>query len=295
MLSNVLLALAGVLLVTIAGTQVLRVLDARAAESTWLGLIERAPAPSGAYDPELVAGLPEPARRYFNFVITPGARLAHVVELDMAGELSLGSKDAPNYQAMRAQQVLAVPDGFVWRVRAGNGLTRFDGSDGFAGERSWTRFWFWNLVPVARIGDNPDHLRSAFGRAVAEAAFWSPAALLPRANVVWSEVDADTARATVSHRGMTQTVDIRVDTEGRPLWVVMPRWSDANPEREFRLQPFGGHLDDFRDVAGYRLAFHVDGGNHFGTDDYFPFYRARVRAISFPADAPPFTTCIRLP
>lgn len=34
-----------------------------------------------------------------------------------------------------------------------------------------------------------------------------------------------------------------------------------------------------REVDGYRLPFSVDGGNFFGTEDYFPFFRARVRAI----------------
>jgi hypothetical protein len=63
--------------------------------------------------------------------------------------------------------------------------------------------------------------------------------------------------------------------------VSIPRWTNANPDREFRLQPFGGTLSDFREVGGYRVPFRVDGGNFFGTEDYFPFYRAEVEAIRF--------------
>jgi hypothetical protein len=62
-------------------------------------------------------------------------------------------------------------------------------------------------------------------------------------------------------------------------WVMIQRWTDANPDRQFRLQPFGGHLADFREVAGYRLPFRVEGGNFFGADEYFPFYKAEVEAI----------------
>jgi hypothetical protein len=74
-------------------------------------------------------------------------------------------------------------------------------------------------------------------------------------------------------------VDIRVDSSGKPLWVSIQRWSNANPDKVFRLQPFGGELSDFRTVAGYRIPFKVEGGNFFGTAEYFAFYRARIIGV----------------
>src|SRR6056297_3336784 len=38
----------------------------------------------------------------------------------------------------------------------------------------------------------------------------------------------------------------------------------------------GGYLSAFRKFAGYRLPSHVEAGNHFGTDEYFPFFVADV-------------------
>lgn len=233
------------------------------------------------YDPQMVAELPEPARRFFNFAIVPGTPLKSVAEITMAGELSLGTKQEPNYLPMQARQVMAAPHGFVWEIEAGKGAMRFSGSDGMLGERSWTRFWLLRTVPVARVDGGPDHLRSSFGRLVAEAAFWSPALLLPRQGVAWSQVDQDTARATVTHGALVQSVDIRVDAAGQPLWASLPRWTNANPEKVYRVQPFGGELSDFHVVAGFRVPFRVDGGNFFGTPDYFPFYRARVLELRF--------------
>jgi hypothetical protein len=94
-------------------------------------------------------------------------------------------------------------------------------------------------------------------------------------------VDADTARVTVTAHGFSQSVEITVAPDGQPLRVVLPRWSNVNAEKEWRLQPFGGDLADFRDFEGYRLPTTVDGGNHIGTDDYFPFFKARVTDIRF--------------
>ena len=253
--------------------------DRREAAAAWAALAGTAPQHPACFDPALVAGLPEPARRYFDFVIQPGARLGTVVEISMEGELALGTKASPRYQPMRAQQVLAAPHGLVWRVEAGSGLLRVAGSDAMIGSRSWTRFWVLGVLPVVRAGGDAAHLRSSAGRVVAEAAFWSPASLLPGPGISWSFVDADTARATVALGGWNQPVDIHVNAQGQPLWVSIPRWSNANPEGVFRVQPFGGELSDFRTVAGYRLPFRVDGGNFFGTPEYFPFYRARVLSM----------------
>ncbi|WP_082176532.1 DUF6544 family protein [Pseudaestuariivita atlantica] len=227
---------------------------------------------------EIVADLPDAARRFFLFSIQEGTPLRTVVQLEMQGSFSLGSKADPKYMQMRAKQVLAAPDGFVWTMTAQSGHLKLSGSD----SGSWTRFWLANVMPVARSGGTADHARSAFGRYVAEAVFWSPAALLPNANVFWSEVSGDIARVTVEYRGQSQSVDLTVGEDGRPTQVVFSRWTNANPESEFRLQPFGGTLAEFKSFDGFRLPTHIEAGNGFGTEDYFPFFIADVTSLSFP-------------
>jgi len=155
---------------------------------------------------ETVADLPEPARRYFAFAIIEGTPLLTVAEIKMQGRFSLGNKDTPNYMNMEAVQVLAAPHGFVWKMSGGAGLMRMSGSD----SGQWTRFWMASLAPVARFGGDRDHKRSAFGRYVAEAAFWTPAALLPGPFVSWDAVDENTARFTMTHDGIEQAVDVTV-------------------------------------------------------------------------------------
>ncbi len=230
------------------------------------------------FDHEMVADLPKPAQRFFRFAIAEGTPLWSVAEIRMTGQFSIGSKQAPNYMKMQARQVLASPQGFVWKVRLRSGHLGMSGSD----SGLWTRFWMGGLIPIARQGGSLDHARSAFGRYVAESIFWTPAAVLAGPGITWSEIDHETARLRVEHDGMLQEVDVTVAQDGKPLQVIFQRWSAANPDQVHRLQPFGGKLSEFRDFQGYMLPTHVEAGNFFGTDDYFPFYIADITEVSFP-------------
>ena len=236
------------------------------------------PVAPTVFSTTMVQDLPEPARRYFTYTIAEGTPLYTVADISMEGLFSLGTKQKPNYLNMTARQVLAAPEGFVWKTRAGKGLMQLSGSD----SASWTRFWMAGIAPVARLGGDVDHTRSAFGRYVAEAVFWTPAALLLRPGVSWEAVDENTARVTVRHMDLEQAVDVLLTSNGQPTQASFARWSDANPDKVHRLQPFGGYLSQYREFQGFRLPTHVEAGNLFGTDDYFPFFIVDVSSVSFP-------------
>ncbi len=260
---------------------ILRLMDRREDRAKWDRLAALQPQAPELFDPEMVAELPEPARRYFAYAIDPGTPLLPVAVIEMRGEFSLGTKEDPRYQPMEARQILAAPEGFVWAMRTRGGMP-ISGSD----TGKWTRFRVFGLVPVARQGGDPDHTRSAYGRYVGEAVIWAPAALLPGPGVSWEAVDDDTARVIVDHDTLSQAVDVTVDTEGRPVNAVFQRWTNANPDKEHRWQPFGAVMSDFREVGGYHLPFRVEAGNMFGTEDYIPFFLADVTAIRFPGAEP---------
>ncbi len=244
----------------------------------WKDLIATAGPPAGVFDAAMIRDLPGPAQAFFRYTIAEGTPLYTAAEIEMDGELGFGSREKPGYKPMRARQVLAPPNGLVWQLKSG----AFSGSDGLTPGASWTRFWLFGLIPVVRVGGTPDHQRSAFGRVVAEGAFWVPASLLPGRAVLWEPVDEFTARAVVSSGDYRQAIDISVADDGQPSRVVIQRWSNENPAKTFREQPFGGYLSEFRDFCGYRLPTRVEGGNLIGTKDYFPFYKAKVTGVRFP-------------
>ncbi|MGB5559411.1 MAG: DUF6544 family protein [Paracoccaceae bacterium] len=255
-----------------------RYMDVRADRAAVAQLLAAQPANPPRFDPAMVAQLPEPARRYLLYTIAPGTPLYTVVRIEMKGQLGLGTKSAPDYRPMRAWQVLASPHGFVWQVKA----SIISGTDAATPMASWSRFRLLRLIPVARAGFDENHMRSSFGRLIAEAVFWTPAAFLPGDGVRWEELDRDTARVHVARSGLSQAVDVTVGSDGQPLRVSLARWTNANVDKAYRLQPFGGDLSRFCNFAGFRLPTCVEGGNLFGTDDYFPFFLADVVGISFP-------------
>jgi len=214
---------------------VLRTADRRAERAERARLAARQPEAPPRFSPDMVAALPAPARRYFERVIAPGTPLLTMAEIEMGGRFGLGSREAPGYRPMQARQILAAPAGFLWSMHTRGGLP-ISGSD----SGRWTRFRILWLIPVARRGGDPDHALSAFGRMAAEAAFWTPAAILPGPGVSWEALDEATARVTLSEGALNQAVDMVVDGEGYPVEVVFQRWSDANPQRSYRRQPFGG-------------------------------------------------------
>jgi len=278
---NLVYVAAGLLVVLLLALQALKYFDNRNAEGTWQRLAGLAESSPQSFTPEMVENLPDPVRRYFLFTINLGTPLRTVAEIKMSGEIGLGSKEKPNYMPMEARQILVPPYGLVRRANAGSGFMKMAGSDGYMKDRAWTRFWLFHTLPIVRAGGTPDYIRASLGRVVAEAVAWAPAALLPQNGVVWQAVAKNRAKAIIEHNGIRQELEITVAEDGMSLSMVIPRWSNANPEKKWRLQPFGGTLSEFKTFDGFNIATRLEGGNYFGTDDYFPFYRAKVENISF--------------
>ncbi len=161
-----------------------RLLDRRADREVMHRLMTMQPVEPARFDSVMIDFLPEPARRYFLYTIEPGTPLYRVSKISMSGRFGMGTKAKPDYFSMTATQILAMPAGFIWKMRAHRGPVTLSGSD----SECWTRFWLMGLLPVARMGGDPDHARSAFVRYVAEAVFWAPAAVLPGPGVQWEWV-----------------------------------------------------------------------------------------------------------
>jgi len=255
--------------------------DRAQAARVWTALEAAREGEPTRYDPATVEGLPEIAQRYFARAIEPGTPLHRMVRLEMEGSFIMNGNALP----MTARQILAPPArGFVWQAEIGTGLMRFGGSDGYHRaddrEESWTKFWLHGLIPLARIGGTEDHARAAAARVMLESV-WAPATLLPQFGAEWAQTGPDSAELRFTDAPGLGPMHITFDAEGNPVEVWAMRWTDANPDKVFRLQPFGGRMLEMARHQGFLIPVQVELGNMYGTPEYAPFFLATITAAEF--------------
>jgi hypothetical protein len=175
------------------------------------------PAP---FTPDLLDGLPAPARRWLEHAIAPGTPLRRAAVLHQRGEIKVG-----RWQRFEADWVLAPPKGFVWAATTHLGPLFIRGFDRYTRGSGQTAWRFLGRFPVLSAG-GPDIDRSALDRLVGELFFVPAAALSPL--VRWEHVDDRRSVACVDAGGRTKRVTLTVAESGRLERLELPRW--GNPD-----------------------------------------------------------------
>lgn len=245
------------------------------AEDAWRDVASRAVPSGGTFDPAMVEDLPEIAQRYFRHAIAPGTALTTCVVLEMQGIFLLGDRSSYQVYDMKARQILRPPFEFVWMPTMRSSFLSISGSDALVNGYAWTRFWFLKLIPVARAETSPDMVRSATFRSAMEG-LWAPASFLPQNGAVWDQLGRDKARVRLKSVQPEIVLEMTLATNGSVQEVVGQRWSNANPEQVFRLQPFGGTISSEAIFGGYTIPSKLRMGNHYGTDEFLPFFQVQV-------------------
>lgn len=230
------------------------------------------------FDPEMVAELPDPARRYLLHAIAPGTPLARSVEFSMHGAIRLEDDAGP--LPMQARQVLAPPHGFIWEAEVGEGLMQIHGFDRYVDGRGAMRWWLQDLVPVVRA-DGPNVTRSAAGRLAGEAVML-PSALLPRRGVRWEAIDEQRARFILTVGEEQVESVITVDADGRLERAEVRRWNGDPANGPVGYQPFV--VDQMASEAtfdGYTVPAHFRAGWRLGGADEKPFFYATIETASY--------------
>jgi hypothetical protein len=194
----------------------------------WLRL---ATPTSGAppFTPELLDGLPEPARRWLIHAIAPGTPLRRSAVLRQHGTIKVG-----RWQRYEADWVLAPPDEFIWAATSHLGPLFIRGFDRLTGRKGETRWSLLGRIPIIS-GTGPDIDRSAAGRLAAELCFVPAAALSD--TVSWEPLDDRRAVMCVDIGGRTHRVTLTVAASGMLERVDLPRWGKPDG-KEFRDHTF---------------------------------------------------------
>lgn len=228
--------------------------------------------PDGRFDPESVADLPPPARRYLRHAIAPRRPLARSVALELTG--SFRGEGQTDWSPIAARQVLSPGRGFVWEARLSLAPgVWLSGADWYADGRGGQRFALLGLLPVVRAS-GPAVSRSAAGRLLGESVFL-PAALLPGSGAEWDAVDDRRARVALSVDDLTTTLTLVVAESGALRRVEFDR-----PWAEGGTRPFRVAVDREQTVAGFTVPATIRAG--WGrAGDYREFYRVDVSHVVF--------------
>jgi len=176
---------------------------ARRVRKDWAELCAPTRHPA-VFDPAMVAGLPEPVRRYLTHAVAPGTPLWQSVQVSMVGHIKIGA-----WRPFTATQVVAQPRGYIWAANArlfGIPVMGYDRLSGGSGEMRWRLL---DLVPVVST-DGPDMARSAAGRLASEIA------LIPTAFGGATWISGDRPDTAVASWGPVSRRNASSCTWGRP-------------------------------------------------------------------------------
>lgn len=238
-------------------------------------ILEQQPAPE-VFQPALIEGLPEPARRYLLHALTPGRPAYRAVHLEMEG--SMLPRPGAARLSLKAAELLAPCTGFVWDARARMGGLPVHIRDHYLGGDGGIRIRIAGLIPLP-APRGPDVARSSRGRLIAEAV-WCPGALLGD-HVRWSARGPDTAVFTLSVDGEEETVCLDLSPDGALEGIRLERWGDVVQSGTWTRHPYGFQVLAEGPFANMTIPTRIRGGWHFGSSGFRPEAAAQftVRSV----------------
>jgi hypothetical protein len=245
--------------------------EARPVSDAWNSLASQ-PAPAEPFTPDLVAHLPEPARRWLTHAIPVGTPLCSSVRVRMQGQIKLGA-----WRRFTARQVITPGAGYIWAATArmvGLPVRGFDRFSSGSGEMRWRLLGVLPVVTAA--GD--DVTRSAAGRLASEIVL-APTGFR---TATWTAGRSpDHVVGTWRIAGESESVELHIGPAGQVRSVLVSRWGNPGGA-PFARYPFGCTVHSERAFAGVTIPDTVSAGWWWGTaaESDGEFFRARIAAVA---------------
>jgi hypothetical protein len=233
--------------------------------------------PAAAVDLTQTAGLPDPVRRYFAFVFTGPVPAQGVVRLAAEGMFRRPGSSA--FHPTSAHQVIAIGTPALMfsattPVLPGIWARAYDF---FAAGRMAMTARVLSALTVMEQRETPELNRISLRRWLLESPLY-PQALLPGGPVAWTAIGPDSARATVTDRGLSASMVAHFDATGRLTHMVAEEEGDLGTP----YHGSGEHVarSDWRAVGGQMIP-HRFTISRAGGGAILPFWDGRITAIRF--------------
>ncbi|MEA3463344.1 MAG: DUF6544 family protein [Bacteroidota bacterium] len=237
------------------------------------------PFNGAVYNPEILKGLPPPVQRYFRLVLKDGQPLIRSASLYQTGEFNMGESKGGWLPFQAAQHFTASGPGFVWDARISMmPLVSVGVRDGYVNGQGGMQAKILALIPVLNEGGKTELNESALQRYLAEAA-WIPTALLPGQGVQWSEIDDNSALATLTDSGITVSLEFKFNEIGEITEVYTPgRYREVNGEYE--QTPWSGVFRKYEDRHGIRIPLEGEVEWHL-PEGSLPYWKGQITEIQY--------------
>ncbi len=237
------------------------------------------PADVASVEPEALAGLPAPVRRYLDLVLPlerpaiERVRIAHTGTFDMGGA-------APNWRPFTSvQEVRTSRPGFVWDARIGMapGL-RAHVHDAYVAGEGVLHATLAGLVTVMHQPSTRELAQGEALRYLAETP-WYPSALLPGHGITWEPLDDDRAVAVLDDGDVVVRLAFAFGDDGLVAGVhADARYREVDGEQV--ATPWAGRFWDYQRCDGVLVP--IEGEVAWVlADGARPYWRGTIERIAF--------------
>jgi hypothetical protein len=214
-------------------------------------------APSGESNwRALLDTVPAPVARYLRWAVRSDVMLEEV-HFRQRGELRT-DPHGDRWMPFEADQVVAPrANGFVWNARVAIApLLHVRVEDSLIGGHGAGRVTLLSAIPVGGDAATPEMDAGSLHRYLAEAV-WYPTALLPSERLQWTPIDDSSARATLTDRRTTVSLDFRFGESGEVTGIYTSgRWGKF--AEGYRQAPWQGRFRGYSERQGLMVPAEAD-------------------------------------
>jgi len=225
---------------------------------TTLSTHETQPA-GGNIDFASFSKLPSPVARYFQHVLSNNHGLIKVARLQQLGVLRTNTA-TESWSPFSASQVVDPgSNAFLWNAKVEMPLaTHVRVLDSYIAGIGSGSVSLLSTFCIASEAGTPELNSGALHRYLAEAV-WFPTALLPQSGVKWSPLDNHSALATLTHKGVTVSLEFRFNEVGE-VTGIYSSGRFGRFDGEYKKVPWQGHFQDYQVKAGMRVPLYGEVG-----------------------------------
>ncbi len=223
--------------------------------------------------------LPTPVQKYFRLVLKEGAPIINRTSLVQKGGFR-PKLELKEWSAIEAtQQFSSSPRAFVWSAKIAMlpGVS-IDVCDLYKDGKGGIRGKFLSLFTVIEAKEQKELNEGALQRYLAEAV-WFPTALLPSQGVLWSAIDEQRARATVTDGATTTSLEFTFNDNGEIVSAYTPeRYREVSGTYE--STPWGGRYANYVDINGYLVPIECE-VEWYLQEGVYTYFRATLDEILY--------------